>query len=280
LWDVATGREIRTFSGHLAEVYSVAFSHDGRQILSGSKDNTIKLWDVATGREIRTFLGHSNDVRFVVFINDGRNIISGSYDGTIRVWDTATGREIVLFISFTDGEWIVITPEGYYNTSPNGDRYLNVRIGNNVYGIDQYRSTFYNPQIVEARLQSRSDPVRVTQNIQETALNEPPIIEIRNPQRGVSITTAQVQLSVLVTDQRQPIRSVSVLVNGKVVAGDAMQVRGGDLEIETTGIRFTNNQNRRELNLNITLEPWINRIEVVATNPYAEGRNGVNWKLL
>ena len=53
LWDASTGKEIRTFSGHIGNVNSVSFSPDGRYALSGSDDNTIKLWDVSTGREIR-----------------------------------------------------------------------------------------------------------------------------------------------------------------------------------------------------------------------------------
>ena len=43
--------------GHSNIVISVAFSPDGKQALSGSGDNTVKLWDTATGREIRTFSG-------------------------------------------------------------------------------------------------------------------------------------------------------------------------------------------------------------------------------
>ena len=58
LWDVATGREIRTFSGHGDGVTSVSFSPDGKFALSGSWDKTLKLWEVATGKEIRTFSGH------------------------------------------------------------------------------------------------------------------------------------------------------------------------------------------------------------------------------
>ncbi|MCL2801821.1 MAG: hypothetical protein FWD28_08710, partial [Treponema sp.] len=134
LWDTATFENIRSFTGHLSSVNTVVFSPDGRQIISGSDDNTIKLWDVASGREVRTFNGHSSSVNSISFIDDGRKILSGSSDGTTRLWDIATGREIAQFISFTDGEWIVITPDGYYNASPNGDKYLNVRVGNNVYG--------------------------------------------------------------------------------------------------------------------------------------------------
>ncbi|MEJ2118417.1 MAG: WD40 repeat domain-containing protein [Alphaproteobacteria bacterium] len=60
LWDVASGREIRTFEGVSFWVRSVAFSPDGRNALSGDENRTLKLWDVASGKEIRTFKGHSN----------------------------------------------------------------------------------------------------------------------------------------------------------------------------------------------------------------------------
>ena len=153
LWDTATGCQIRTFSGHLGDVTSVAFSPDGRHVLSGCANGIIKLWDISTGYEIRAFSGHLRLVTSVAFSPDGTQILSGSWDQTIRLWNAGTGEEIAQFIGFTDGEWVVITPDGYCNVSPNGDKHLNVRVGNDVHGMDRYREIFHRPDIIASRLQ-------------------------------------------------------------------------------------------------------------------------------
>ncbi len=53
LWDLATGKELRSFLGHTDEVLHVAFSQDGKQVFTNGKDQTVRLWDVATGKEVR-----------------------------------------------------------------------------------------------------------------------------------------------------------------------------------------------------------------------------------
>ncbi len=68
-------------------VRCATFSPDGRRIVSGSDDNTLRLWDAATGAAIGEPLkGHSGSVTSVAFSPDGRRIASGSGDSTLRVW--------------------------------------------------------------------------------------------------------------------------------------------------------------------------------------------------
>jgi sugar lactone lactonase YvrE len=87
LWDISSGREIKTFRGHVSAVTSVAFSPDGRQIISGSSDTTAKLWDVSSGREVRTFSGDLSSVNSVAFSPDGKQILYGLNNGKFYLWD-------------------------------------------------------------------------------------------------------------------------------------------------------------------------------------------------
>ena len=103
LWDAITGGLQKTLVGYSGPVYAVAlslgvsavaFSLDGKQIASGSYDNTIKLWDATTGGLQQTLVGHSgpdNAVAFssvvsaIAFSLDGKQIASGSYNNTIKL---------------------------------------------------------------------------------------------------------------------------------------------------------------------------------------------------
>ncbi|MCS7161473.1 MAG: WD40 repeat domain-containing protein, partial [Gemmatales bacterium] len=73
-------------TGHTGSVYSVAVTPDGKYVVSGSRDNTVRLWDLASGKEVRRFTGHTNWVLSVAVSHDGKYVVSGSEDKTVRVW--------------------------------------------------------------------------------------------------------------------------------------------------------------------------------------------------
>ena len=83
---------LQTLVGHGSSVRSVAFSHDSRQLASGSDDETVKIWDAGTGECVQTLAGHGGLVRSVAFSHDSRQLASGSVDETVKIWDAGTGE--------------------------------------------------------------------------------------------------------------------------------------------------------------------------------------------
>jgi WD40 repeat protein len=106
---------IASLNGHTDRVHAVAFSPDGRTLISGSYDDTARLWDVATHRQIGAPLnGHDREVYSVAFSPHGKVVATGADDGIVRLWDVATQRQIGAPLNGRDGEInaVAFSPDG------------------------------------------------------------------------------------------------------------------------------------------------------------------------
>jgi WD40 repeat protein len=108
----------------MGKVTSVAFSQDGRFVLTGSDDHTARLWDVATGLQIRAYVGHTDEVTSVALSPDGRSLLTGSEDKTARLWSVTSGEQ---FRSFDTSETnfsvhaVAFSPNGRYALAASWD---------------------------------------------------------------------------------------------------------------------------------------------------------------
>ncbi|MFN0014773.1 MAG: WD40 repeat domain-containing protein, partial [Saprospiraceae bacterium] len=110
LWNLP-GRELQDFFTHASYVRSVAFSPDGKQILTGSDDNTARLWDLSDGK-LHALFTHASYVRSVAFSPDGKQVLTGSYDQTAKLWDLS-GRELQKFSGHTSSvNSVAFSPDG------------------------------------------------------------------------------------------------------------------------------------------------------------------------
>ncbi|MBA7538185.1 hypothetical protein ES705_30459 [subsurface metagenome] len=184
--------------------------------VSGKMDcGSITLWDIKTGEELKSFTGHTGPVRFLTTTADGKHIISNSIDSTTRLWNIETGKEIAMLAGFKDGEWITITPEGYYDCSENGDKHINVRIGNNVYGIDNYRETFYRPELVKLALSGGKIEGMVTL---EDVKSAPDVSIVNTPNNP---DTDEVTVTLKITDVGGGIGDIKLFLNGTAIVLDS-----------------------------------------------------------
>ncbi len=129
MWDLKTGRRVRTIPAHKAAVNAIAFSRDGQTLASGSDDKTIRLWNVRTGSRLRTLSGHAGGVNAIALSRDGKTLASGSQDKTMRLWNLDTG-EVRRIITGHEGpvNAVAFSPNGQIVASASTDN--TIRLSN------------------------------------------------------------------------------------------------------------------------------------------------------
>ena len=121
------GRKVRTLRGHVDWVNAVAITPDGKQVLSGSDDRTLKVWEFETGSELQTLTGHKRSVTALVVTPDGRHLISASDDCTLKIWELTRGHEIHVLGNHAAGvTCVAITPDGEHVVSASEDGVVKV----------------------------------------------------------------------------------------------------------------------------------------------------------
>ncbi len=210
IWDAGTGKEVRRLEGHSEYVFSAAFFPDGTRVVTASEDGTARIWDAETGKEVRRLEGHTHWVTSAALSTDGKAIITVGRDGTTRIWDAESGEEICQLISFRDGTWAVVDPEGRFDASNGGDvEGLHWVVGNEPIELSQLKERYYEPGLLGKLMGVNDEPL----------LDVAPFDHLDPfPETECSITgDEEPVLNIHVRNRGGGIGKVQVFLNGKEV---------------------------------------------------------------
>jgi WD40 repeat protein len=169
VWDISTGQCLQVLKGHSVRVVSADFSMDGRNVLSQSNDGTVKTWDVKTGNCLETLLKQSereqpkstmedyfsffdkpfahSQISFAMLLNI--NVIASSDRKPLEIWDVDTNCLLASMTTFDDGSWFVLTPDGHYDSSDNGENdHLRWTVGMESYPVTYFKARFHVPGLL------------------------------------------------------------------------------------------------------------------------------------
>ena len=127
IWELSTGKSVQ----NLKEEEVMDFSPNGKHIVTGAKDKTLKIREITADKIIWNLVGHTDHIRSAKFFQNGKYVVTSSYDGTVKIWDVETGKlkqniaghNAFVFYKFSpDGEYF-ITSSGSGGISNDGKNY-------------------------------------------------------------------------------------------------------------------------------------------------------------
>lgn len=102
LWDLETGKLVKSFEGHTHHVLGVTLKADNSLIASAGADNAIKIWNIETGEQARTIPGYTKQVTSIRFLGVTENVVSCGGDKTVRYHNATNGGQPRAFAGGTD----------------------------------------------------------------------------------------------------------------------------------------------------------------------------------
>jgi WD40 repeat protein len=266
LWSVIGPKLIKRLGLPNADhMVSAVDMHQNQQLIAaGGFDGMVRVWNMNSGSVVQSLKGHIGPISGVKFVAGGTRLVSSAIGG-LKIWDPNTGASLASHLLASNGEWITITPEGFFDaSSPKAAQNLSIVRGLEVSSIDQVYNALYRPDLVREKLAGDPDgkvkaAAAKLDLYKVMASGAGPKVAIISPAAGSSSSIDEVTAEATVSDQGGGIGKVEWRVNG-VTSG--VETRGLE-RVQATGA-----STGRSLTVKRTLalERGENRIEVLAYN--------------
>lgn len=242
LWDLATGKLVRTLTGHDDVVHYGRFLND-RYLITTGYDHTNRLWDVATGDELAR-----------LHALPGRTFIKEKPD----IFD---------FESKID-DWLVTTPDGLFDGSPGGREHVVYRVGGmTLVPVDRFFQDFYRPGLLAALLRGERPTADVKLGGQKA-----PSIKIVSPASG-NVDGSDVTIVAEVLDEGGGVTGPWITHNGMRVRTEGSVEKAGNVLRRTFKLRLAPGTNTIEVKASSADGSWESepaKIQLVSAKPVAK----------
>jgi WD40 repeat protein len=229
IWSLRAGEIARevTATSPGAHALGVAIAADGKSFATASRDGAIRLWDGVSSAPIRVLRGHNGPVNSVFFVPRSQNLVSAGSDGTVRLWNPATGQLLATLLTLFDPKtpetgavakvlspnWLAVSPKGYYDGSPGAGRFVQWRLGADVFPVEAFEGAFRRPEMLGAALRGQDLETLAMGSKFAQGQAIPPQVSIASPKAGSSATEPfRVQIS---ASDNKNLKSIQLFVNGR-----------------------------------------------------------------
>lgn len=251
-------------NGYLHGAYTLL--SDGVGVVTGGSDGTMLLYDRESGRLTGEFRGHAGEILSMAEAPEAGLLVTGSADQTLRLWSLET-RQLIVSMVFTDGNWIVWTPQGYFHSSPNGDEILgwHVNQGQDVEArylqARQLRQHLSSPEIVRRAIIGRN-PASAAQELRGTDSQLDQLLQRRPP---------EFDIRVIETDPPAPEGFVTVEIVGAAQAGadvSTFSILSNERRIDDFAARAVDGPDGGRVVIEVPVQEGENRILVSGVNEF------------
>jgi len=140
VWEVPSGKFVKSFEGHTHHVMDVGWKGDGKLLASCSADNTVKVWDYEKGEQVRTIQAHGKQATRMAFLGNGAQFITISGEGSAKMWNMDNGGQIRTFPAGNDFLYAVaVSPDGAMVAVGGQDSVIRIFNGQNAQLIKELR---------------------------------------------------------------------------------------------------------------------------------------------
>ena len=254
VWDLETRALSRDITLEEGYAHGLDLDRTGEHLLVSKMNGLMEIWDWRRRLLKRKLPPSSYGTMQSIFNDAGDRIYSAHTSGAVKAWRTEDGALLLDMVGFSDGQWLSFTPDGYYDCSAYGDRYVQWRRGQQFFPLERYSELFKRPGIIEDVLRGGYDPGDGVERIVD-----PPTAAILAPRDAQLFAFGSEPLEVIVEAEgrdSERIERLAVKLNGRQL--HASQI------LDQRIIRRSDTLLR--MRWRIPVLPGRNAVEVVAVN--------------